>query len=792
MVLGRWDNCVFREGDMRLIVFCLLLNLPVFAQSEDPPLPLRRVTLYQHGVGYFERQGKVTGDQEVGFTFDAAQLNDVLKSLVVLDLQRGRITSVTYDSTKPLDRRLEEFGLKLDATNGASLTTLLGQLKGARTEVRAGSASVTGVIVGIEKRSRTQGSEKTETPELVLMSEGGELRSIAFDQIRSVKLLDAGLREDLERYLGILQSTHRKNARRLTIRATGEGERDLFLSYVVETPIWKTTYRIVLDAKAKPFLQGWAVVDNVQDEDWSDVTLSLVSGAPVSFIQDLQSPLYRERPVVEIPEELSVAPQISQPALSMGPGLINVGRNTGDGVASGSGFGRGEVSIAGTVSDSTGAAIPGATVRIRNLNTGQEFVAATNSAGGYSLGGLASGTYQVQIDQAGFKSYQINGVRVAPNQTAHNRVTLEVGQISETVTVTADSMVLHSEVGRVMREDQSVEADVETQEVGELFEYRIAHPVTIRRNSSALLPILQNTIDGEIVALYNRSVREGHPMSAVYLHNTTGLTLEGGPLTVVESDTYAGEALMGRIKPGEKRFVTYAVDLGCRVSVREKAGEDRPFLAEIVNGEFRLRYRESKTTTYNLTNVTARPKTVYIEHPRDRSEKWELVRTQTPVETTEDFRRFKLTVGPNAGASLTVTEELPEVETYAVNNITSDQLQVFIGKGYLSAQMRQALESILELKSGIAGLNLQVQERQAETQAIGQDQARLRENLRVLGKSDEEKHLLQRYVSRLAAGEDHLERLKAEQRQLQADRLEHMRRLDTQLRQLALQHRLRQ
>ncbi|MCW5968879.1 MAG: carboxypeptidase regulatory-like domain-containing protein [Blastocatellales bacterium] len=781
---------------MRLIVFCLLLQLPVLAQSEERPLPLRRVTLYQHGVGYFERQGKVTGDQEVGFTFDAAQLNDVLKSLVVLDLQRGRITSVSYDSTKPLDRRLEEFGLKLDATGGASLTTLLGQLKGARVDVRAGAAALTGVIVGIEKRIRSQGGEKTETPELVLMSEGGELRSIVFDQIRSFKLLDAGLREDLERYLGILQSTHRKNARRLAIRTAGEGERDLFLSYVVETPIWKTTYRIVLDAKAKPFLQGWAVVDNVQDEDWSDVTLALVSGAPVSFIQDLQSPLYRERPVVEIPEELSITPQIPQPALAMGTGsgsgVGGMGRAGGGWSGGGGGFGPGAGSIAGTVSDSTGAVIPGATVRIRNLNTGQELVAVTNSAGGYSLGGLASGNYQVQIDQPGFKSYRINGVRVAPNQTAQNRVMLEVGGFNETVTVTADSMVLHSEVGRVMREDGGVEADVETQEVGELFEYRIAHPVTIRRNSSALLPILQNTIDGESVALYNRGVQEGHPMSAVYLHNTTGLTLEGGPLTVVESDTYAGEALMGRIKPGEKRFVTYAVDLGCRVSVREKAGEDRPFLAEITNGEFRLRYKESRTTTYLLTNVTPRAKTVYIEHPYDRSEKWELVRTQAPVETTENFRRFKVTVGPNAGASLTVTEELPEVETYAVNNITSDQMQVFVGKGYLSAQMRQALEAVLELKSGIAALNRQVQERQSAMQAIGQDQARVRENLKVLGKSDEEKQLLQRYVSRLAAGEDQLERLKAEERELQAERFERMRRLDAQLRQLALQHRLRQ
>src|SRR4030095_11383543 len=113
-------------------------------------------------------------------------------------------------------------------------------------------------------------------------------------------------------------------------------------------------------------------------------------------------------------------------------------------------------------------------------------------------------------------------------------------------------------------EDSGVEADVETQDIGELFEYRIAHPVTIKRNSSALIPILQNQIEGESVPLYNQEAREQNPMSALFLNNPTGLTLESGPLTVIENDTYAGEALTGRIKPGEKRFINYSVHPGCR------------------------------------------------------------------------------------------------------------------------------------------------------------------------------------------------------------------------------------
>ncbi|MBL8188799.1 MAG: hypothetical protein JNK38_12375, partial [Acidobacteria bacterium] len=229
-------------------VVCLLISATAaaFAQTENNPPPLKRVTLYKHGVGYFERQGKVNGDQQVTFLFDASQMNDVLKSLVVLDLNKGKISSVTFDSTKPFDKRIEEFGIRLDATNAVGLTSLLGQLKGARVEVRTAAAPMIGTVVGIEKRVRYQAMERSDLQELVLVSEGGELRSIALDQIRGIKLLDQKVREDLDQYLSILQSTIHKNLRKLTISAAGQGERDLFVSYLVEAPVWKTTYRVVL------------------------------------------------------------------------------------------------------------------------------------------------------------------------------------------------------------------------------------------------------------------------------------------------------------------------------------------------------------------------------------------------------------------------------------------------------------------------------------------------------------------------------------------------------------------
>src|SRR5215470_19424579 len=160
-----------------ILILTSILSPLALAQGENNPPPLRRVTLYKHGVGYFERQGKVNGDQQVTFLFDAAQMNDVLKSLVALDMgkgpDRGAISAVTFDSIKPVDKRLEEFGISLDSTNAMGLTSLLGQLKGARVEVRAGPIPTVGTVVGIEKRSRTLGVGRTETQELVLVGAGG-------------------------------------------------------------------------------------------------------------------------------------------------------------------------------------------------------------------------------------------------------------------------------------------------------------------------------------------------------------------------------------------------------------------------------------------------------------------------------------------------------------------------------------------------------------------------------------------------------------------------------------------
>src|SRR5207248_4322492 len=274
------------------------------SESANPSaakLPVRRVVLYKNGVGYFEHLGHVRGSQDVHVDFTSAQLSDVLKSLTVLDLSGGRITGVDYNSEAPLARRLAT--LRLALGEKPATAEVLGALRGARLEVRNGNGpALAGKLLSVERKTRTGSNWTVETDEISLITDGGEVRSVDLNPSTSVRITEKDLQVEVGRYLGLVASSRDQDVRRMTISTTGSGERNLFVSYISEVPIWKTTYRIVLPSKTdkKPLLQGWAIVDNTVGEDWDGVELSLVAGAPHSFIQQLSEPFYGRRPVVHL------------------------------------------------------------------------------------------------------------------------------------------------------------------------------------------------------------------------------------------------------------------------------------------------------------------------------------------------------------------------------------------------------------------------------------------------------------------------------------------------------------
>src|ERR1700693_3451031 len=381
-------------------------------------LPIRRVVLYKNGVGYFEHLGHVRGSESVHIDFTSAQLNDVLKSLTVLDLSGGRITGVEYNSEAPLARRLAT--LRLSLGERPTIAEFLGSLRGARLDVRSGTGpQLTGRLLSVERKTRTGAGPgwTVETDEISLITDGGEVRSADLNSSTSVKIAEKDLQVEVGRYLGLLASSRDQDVRRMEISTTGAGERSLYVSYISEVPIWKTTYRIVLSSKAdkKPLLQGWAIVDNTVGEDWDGVELSLVAGAPHSFIQQLSEPFYGRRPVVALPESVQLSPQTHAATLMRGNGRLS-----------------------GMVADPSGAALAGASVRLLDENNGVSAQTTTESDGQYTFSGVPPGRYRVEMESPGFHKNLIAGLNLTPGEN-HLNTQLQIGSVAESVEVTADS-----------------------------------------------------------------------------------------------------------------------------------------------------------------------------------------------------------------------------------------------------------------------------------------------------------------------------------------------------------------
>ncbi len=272
-------------------------------------VPLEKVVVFTSGVGYFQHGGEVEGDATVRLDFQTDEINDLLKSMVVQDLSgEGAAPTVNYASRDPITKTLASFAI--DLTDDPSIGTLLGRLRGERVELQAASP-VTGTILGVEKRLVPVSDDRppVEKDYITVLADDG-LRTLALETVTRIRLVDADLQKELEKALAVLASAHDSDKKQVTIRFPGEGRRDVRIGYVQEMPLWKTSYRLVLDDDGKAFLQGWAIVENTTDHDWNEVDLTLVSGRPISFVMDLYQPLYVPRPEVQPEVYASLLPQV--------------------------------------------------------------------------------------------------------------------------------------------------------------------------------------------------------------------------------------------------------------------------------------------------------------------------------------------------------------------------------------------------------------------------------------------------------------------------------------------------
>jgi hypothetical protein len=739
--------------------------------TESPSnLPVRRVVLYKNGVGFFEHLGSVHGNQDVHIDFTSAQLNDVLKSLTVLDLSGGRITGVDYNSEAPLARRLAT--LRLALGEKPTQAEFLNALRGARIEVRNGaSPAIEGKLLSIERKTRSSTTFTVETEEISLITDGGEVRSVDLNPATSIRILESDLKLEVGRYLGLVASSRDQDVRRMTLSTTGSGDRNLYVSYISEVPIWKTTYRIVLPTKAdkKPLLQGWAIVDNTVGEDWNNVELSLVAGAPDSFIQQLSEPYYGRRPVVPLPESVQLSPQTHAATLRGGNGRLS-----------------------GMITDVTGAAVPGASVKLLDENGTPIASTYTDSSGNYSFSSLPVGSYRLESQRQGFKTNMVSNINVSPGENQINSQ-LQVGTTIETVTVSGVASTVNTESAEISsniaalpgvanrlhvyakvatpplppspnaaniemaREISSVAAS--GQDLGDLFEYKLKDRVTLRKNQSALVPIAQTDIEAEKVSLWSSIAGSGRPLRALWIKNTSPLTFDGGSFSVLESEVFAGEGLTDPIKPSERRLISYATDLGLLVEAQPTSQPQHVTHVKISKGIMTQSSELRERTIYTVRNQDDSARTLVVEHPARIG--YTLAKgSKEPDERAPGVYRFKLDTPARATASLPVEEVRVLQTSFQLTNLDDDQIALFIKNGTVTPAMAEALKKIAAQKVVVAKLETEMENRQKDIDRIVADQARLRENMKALKGSSEEKALLQRYTRELDEQETQLDSLR--------------------------------
>jgi hypothetical protein len=661
------------------------LASPPVAWGQDEAkaeIPLKKVVMFSSGVAFYERAGEVEGDKTVDLRFNTRDINDLLKSMVLQDDGGGRISTISYGSKDPITRTLQTFSI--DLTSNPTLADLLGQIRGEKIELD-GPAAIQGTIVGVEKRQKPVGDKQTvEVAYLNLLTDEG-LRSISLDSVGRIKLADPRLDSELRQALAVLASGKSQDKKSVSLNFTGAGKRPVRVGYIQESPIWKTSYRLVL-GEDKPLLQGWAIVENTTEEDWENVNLTLISGRPISFVMDLYQPLYVDRPVVQPELFASLRPRTYDQDLAS----------------------------ANKEFEKLAAAPPAAPA----MAGARPVSGLERQAGGRRMqegeyGNMANDAYALGVTE--FAKQQMD-------RDALGRTAASVAQASD---------------------------------IGEMFQYQIAAPVSLARQKSAMLPIVNDSVEGEKLSIYNPNVHAKHPLHGLRLKNTTDLHLMQGPVTVFDDGAYAGDAQIQDLPPGGERLISYSMDLDTEVAPTMTGDPEQLVTVKIVRGTLEATRKYGRKQAFVVKNSGKEAKKVLIEHPVVPG--WNLIEPKEPTEKTRDLYRFAVAAEPGKPANLEIREERTDTQYVALSSLDDNMIQFYIKAPEVSDQVKAALAEVVKRKAALAQLAAKRAEIERQVQVIFEEQTRIRQNMERLSNDSD---LYRRYVSKFNEQEDQVETLR--------------------------------
>ena len=661
-------------------------------------LPVTKVSLYKNGVGFFEHTGHITGNTSVTIDFTSGQLNDVLQSLTSIDLNGGRIAGADYNSTTPLDQQIKNLPIAL----GSDPTALdfYNAIRGARGEVTGSGAPISGRLLSVEARNVSTSSSDSNQPTiernfLTVVSDTGDTRTVEITSATSVHLLDTPLHTDVTRYLQLLDANRSQGLRHLTLTDNGTGTRELRLSYISEVPIWKSTYRILLTSPKSSTetptatIQGWSVVDNTTGADWINVQLSLIAGAPQSFIQPISQPIYARRPEIPIAQEAQLTPQTFDSSIEA----------------------EDKVAVVDEALHAPSKMVAAPSMAMRSRASGG--VVGIGMGSGNGIG-------------PGFGSNSGGGV-------------YHIGASSPTISYEKSAA-------------DSLAPTATTAGFDDYFAYNLTEPVTILKNQSALVPILQAKLPAERVTLVSSNgFTTSQPLRALWITNTSSLTLDRGSFSIVEDGNFGGEGLLDAIHPNEKRLLSYAADQAIHVSTEGGSSTDHVTYLTGSKGVLQVHYADLRAITYVVHNAAPDARTVLLEQPFEKGFKLD-ADTPAPAETTATVYRFRLHVAPGATERLHVGGERDSYTTYYLTGSDENHLNLILNTTSHNPQLVAALQPILDARRKVADAQTAVDQTNQQLTNLRSDEDRQRANITTLANAD--KSSRDRFVHDLNTTED--------------------------------------
>jgi hypothetical protein len=622
--------------------------------SPAATVPLTHVHLFSNGVGYFQRQGVVEGNTRIDLTFPVENLNDLLKSLVLQDLDGGRISVVGYDSHDPIDKTLRTFAINL--ADNPSYAMILTRARGEKVEIAllSGSqaATLTGTILGVEKQKQTVGNNALQEVDVLNLWCTDGMRSVKLADIQRLRFLNPTVEAEVKQALELLARGHDNQKKTVSLNFVGEGKRRVRIGYVIEHPLWKTSYRLMVDSNGTPRLQGWAVVDNPTDEEWKNVRLALVSGRPISYQMDLYTPIYVPRPKVEL--EL--------------------------------------------------------------------------------FAGLRPPTH---------------------------------GAASDWMTVQREEMAKRVTVAEPGAPNKFTQPPVKAEAVGEFFQYVVEHPVSMPRQKSALFQILDREVEGKPVSIYSESNGIKHPMLGLHFKNSTGLHLTQGPVTVFTDGSYAGDARMPNLQPGEERLLSFAIDLGTHVEPQVSTPSETIFMVRIDKGILYATTKVREGKTYIVRNRSTHDRTLVIEHPFRVG--FQLLSPAKYTARTDEVYRFEVHVPAGKEIPLEVVEERTIAQEVKLTDVDDQNVIRYLSSAAAGPELKEVLVRAREIKGKLQATRREIARTERQLKSIVDDQARLRANLeRVPVGSD----AYQRYLKKFDDQETEIEKLQDALKKLRATEIE--------------------